>query len=153
MAENCQGFIGNNREIDEGKDLPPEVLEQMYNSIKSEEIKMDEGDLYESELVTFAGAKIAGWLEKVREHKSFDVTSLRSGSGGHVILTSIHHTLPWRSSLCLDPARYATRPNARRVEPMYTLRGTSTGSCSRRMECFIISTRRPTRTARTRAAF
>ncbi|KAJ8600739.1 hypothetical protein CTAYLR_003918 [Chrysophaeum taylorii] len=59
------GFITNNRGInDDDGDLPEELLRSLYAGVKDEEIKMDEGDLYESELITYMGARKAGWLEK-----------------------------------------------------------------------------------------
>ena len=58
------GFVSNNRGIDNDKDLPSSLLENMFDAIKNEEIHMDEGDLYESQLVTYMGARKAGWLEK-----------------------------------------------------------------------------------------
>ena len=42
----------------------------MYNNIKSEEIKMEDKDLFESEVVTFAGAAHAGFLDKARNSQS-----------------------------------------------------------------------------------
>lgn len=60
-----QAFVLNNRGIDEGdRDVPEELLRALYDGVKREEIKMDEGDLYESELITYMGARKAGWLEK-----------------------------------------------------------------------------------------
>ncbi|CAM9688947.1 unnamed protein product [Chrysoparadoxa australica] len=57
-------FISNNRGIDDGKDLPPEMLEGMYTRIKTNEIRMDEGDMFESEVITFVAPKMSGWLKK-----------------------------------------------------------------------------------------
>lgn len=58
-------FILNHRGIDEGdRDISEELLRALYDGIKRKEIKMDEGDLYESELITYMGARKAGWLEK-----------------------------------------------------------------------------------------
>ena len=37
----AQGFINNNRGIDEDKDLPSEMLAAIYKNIKSREIKND----------------------------------------------------------------------------------------------------------------
>ena len=61
----AQGFINNNRGIDEDKDLPSEMLAAIYKNIKSREIKNDM-IMCESENATFNGARIAGWLDKVR---------------------------------------------------------------------------------------
>lgn len=50
----------------QGKDLPVEMLTGLYRRIKEEEIKMDEGDMYESEVVTFMGA--TRWISLSRRH-------------------------------------------------------------------------------------
>ena len=58
-------FVANNRGIgDDGDDLPEDLLRELYEGVRKNEIKMDDGDLYESELITFMGARKAGWLEK-----------------------------------------------------------------------------------------
>ena len=68
------GFVSNNRGIDAGgADLPRALLEALYDGVKREEIKMDEGDLYESELITYMGARKAGWLEKCNDKGLFSV--------------------------------------------------------------------------------
>lgn len=59
-----QGFITNNRGINNGNDIDEEVLKDMFKRIQSNEIRMDESDLYESEVITFIGARHAGWLQK-----------------------------------------------------------------------------------------
>jgi hypothetical protein len=46
------------------QDLPREVLEGMYARLRAGEIRMDEGDMYESEVVTFVAPKQSGWLKK-----------------------------------------------------------------------------------------
>ena len=40
----------NNRGIDDGKDVPEEVLRDLYESVGREEITMNVSDLYESEV-------------------------------------------------------------------------------------------------------
>lgn len=60
----CDSFVENNRSVVDEEELPEELLRTLYCGIRSEEIKMDDGDLYESELITFIGARKAGWLEK-----------------------------------------------------------------------------------------
>ncbi|KAG5182159.1 hypothetical protein JKP88DRAFT_349040 [Tribonema minus] len=74
-------FCNNNRGIDQGKDLPKELLdgmyarsrqydlpkellEGMYARLRQNEIRMDEGDMFESEVITFVAPKISGWLRK-----------------------------------------------------------------------------------------
>ncbi|CAB1113426.1 unnamed protein product [Ectocarpus sp. CCAP 1310/34] len=57
-------FVKNNRGIDQGKDPAKELLEGMYRRIKASEIRMDEGDMYESEVITFVAPKKSGWLKK-----------------------------------------------------------------------------------------
>jgi len=61
---NVEQFILNNRAIDQGKDLPRELLVGMYNRIQDREIRMDECDMYESEDPAFAAPKLSGWLKK-----------------------------------------------------------------------------------------
>lgn len=58
------GFIRNNRGINNGGDLDQAVLSDMFNRIKTREIRMEDADLFESEVVTFIGARRAGWLQK-----------------------------------------------------------------------------------------
>lgn len=53
-------FVGTNRGIDDGHDLPREFLEALYDSIVSEGIKM-EG---EGEILLFQGADRKGWIRK-----------------------------------------------------------------------------------------
>ncbi|CAM9597433.1 unnamed protein product, partial [Discosporangium mesarthrocarpum] len=57
-------FISNNRSIDQGNDLPRELLEGMFDRVKEAEIRMDEGDMFESEVITFVAPKMSGWLKK-----------------------------------------------------------------------------------------
>ena len=76
----AQGFISNNRGIDEDKDLPSEMLAAIYKNIKSREIKNDM-IMCESENATFNGARIAGWLDKVRRARRHRRTGRRSGGG------------------------------------------------------------------------
>lgn len=57
-------FIRNNRGINQGKDVDREILEKLYNDIKESEIRMDEGDMYENEVVAFMAPTKSGWLQK-----------------------------------------------------------------------------------------
>lgn len=57
-------FIRNNRGINQGKDMPKEILEGLYNSVRDDEIRMDEADMYESEVVAFMAPTKSGWLSK-----------------------------------------------------------------------------------------
>jgi len=57
-------FVRNNREIDGGRDLPREMLESLYESIGRSEIRMQEEDMYESDVVTFVAPRMSGWLHK-----------------------------------------------------------------------------------------
>jgi cytohesin len=50
--------------INQGKDLDADMVEQLYNRIKTNEIKMGEADMYESEVVTFMAPTRSGWLYK-----------------------------------------------------------------------------------------
>ena len=63
-----QGFLNNNRGIDEGGDINPFILEQLYLEIQENEIRMNESDMYESDVVTFIAPKLAGWLHKKCEN-------------------------------------------------------------------------------------
>ncbi|CAM9279518.1 unnamed protein product, partial [Laminaria digitata] len=49
---------------DQGLDPPKALLEGMYRRVKESEIRMDEGDMYESEVITFVAPKKSGWLKK-----------------------------------------------------------------------------------------
>ena len=44
-------FIANNRGIDDGNDVPSDHLSALYQRILSDEIKMDDSDMFESEVV------------------------------------------------------------------------------------------------------
>jgi cytohesin len=57
-------FIKNNRGINQGKDIPSEILITLYNSVKENEIRMEETDMYESEVVAFMAPTKSGWLSK-----------------------------------------------------------------------------------------
>eukprot|EP00903_Cladosiphon_okamuranus_P016855 g15543.t2 len=57
-------FVRNHRGIDQGNDPARELLEGMYRRVKANEIRMDEGDMYESEVITFVAPKKSGWLKK-----------------------------------------------------------------------------------------
>ena len=58
------GFLANNRGINDGADIPPDVLEGVFNDIRDNEIRMNEGDQWEGEVVTFMAPNKAGWLSK-----------------------------------------------------------------------------------------
>mmetsp|Transcript_14991 Transcript_14991/g.22554 ORF Transcript_14991/g.22554 Transcript_14991/m.22554 type:complete len:436 (-) Transcript_14991:7-1314(-) len=60
-------FVRNNRGINQGQDIPREVLEKLYNSVKENEIRMDDVDMYESEVVAFMAPTKSGWLHKKTE--------------------------------------------------------------------------------------
>jgi hypothetical protein len=57
-------FIRNNRGINNGHDLPPQLLTTLYNNVKRKEIRMREGDMYESSLTPFVVPRHSGWLAK-----------------------------------------------------------------------------------------
>ena len=57
-------FIRNNRGINNGQDVPQELLETLYKSVKEDEIRMDEADMYESEVVAFMAPTKSGWIFK-----------------------------------------------------------------------------------------
>eukprot|EP00612_Vaucheria_litorea_P008336 CAMPEP_0171470342 /NCGR_PEP_ID=MMETSP0946-20130122/104_1 /TAXON_ID=109269 /ORGANISM="Vaucheria litorea, Strain CCMP2940" /LENGTH=1032 /DNA_ID=CAMNT_0011999727 /DNA_START=62 /DNA_END=3160 /DNA_ORIENTATION=+ len=63
-------FCNNNRGIDQGRNLPRKMLEDMYMRIQANEIRMDEGDMFESEIITFVAPKMSGWLKK-RSNRMF----------------------------------------------------------------------------------
>jgi hypothetical protein len=44
--------------------MPEELLEELYRRIQTNEIKMSDGDMYESEVVTFMAPTRSGWLSK-----------------------------------------------------------------------------------------
>ena len=54
-------LVGNAKSL---QDLPKELLEGMYARLKACEIRMDEGDMFESEVITFVAPKLSGWLKK-----------------------------------------------------------------------------------------
>eukprot|EP01137_Pigoraptor_chileana_P023429 Opistho-2@89685 len=60
------GFIRNNRGINDGKDLPREFLEALYDGIRNEEIKKPADEEEGSDLwyVTFFNPEREGWLTK-----------------------------------------------------------------------------------------
>lgn len=60
-------FIRNNRGINQGKDVDRKLLEELYYSIKNNEIRMDDTDMYESEVIAFMAPTKSGWLEKKAE--------------------------------------------------------------------------------------
>lgn len=53
-------FIRNNRGINQGEDVGKEILERLYKDIKENEIRMDEGDMYENEVVAFMAPTKSG---------------------------------------------------------------------------------------------
>ena len=57
-------FVSNNRGIDRGKDPPRQLLEDLYRSIKANQIKMSDGNAVESDVVTFMAPVMQGWLSK-----------------------------------------------------------------------------------------
>lgn len=58
-------WMNNNRGINAGDDVPSQVQEDIYNQIKADQIKMQEGDQWEGEVVTFMAPKKSGWLSKM----------------------------------------------------------------------------------------
>eukprot|EP00616_Rhizochromulina_sp_CCMP1243_P012533 CAMPEP_0118977248 /NCGR_PEP_ID=MMETSP1173-20130426/20888_1 /TAXON_ID=1034831 /ORGANISM="Rhizochromulina marina cf, Strain CCMP1243" /LENGTH=686 /DNA_ID=CAMNT_0006927331 /DNA_START=33 /DNA_END=2093 /DNA_ORIENTATION=+ len=58
------GFLRNNKGIDDGKDVPEETLCIYYQRIKDDEIRMNEGDQWEGDVVTFMAPNKTGWLSK-----------------------------------------------------------------------------------------
>ena len=58
-------FVSNNRGIDQGRDMPAEVLQGVYRRIKADPIRMDEDDMFESEVSTFVAPLRSGWLGKL----------------------------------------------------------------------------------------
>jgi len=73
IAENkkmtMEGFIRNNQGINNGKDIRREVLVELFQKIKKEEVRMNEGDQWEGEVVTFMAPNKSGWLQK-KNHSS-----------------------------------------------------------------------------------
>jgi len=59
-----EDFVRNNRGINGGQDLPRKLLTGLYHSIKRHEMRMKEGDMWESNSLTFMAPRISGWLEK-----------------------------------------------------------------------------------------
>lgn len=57
-------FIRNNRGINQGQDVPKDVLEALYLSVQQDEVRMEETDMYESEVVAFMAPTKSGWLHK-----------------------------------------------------------------------------------------
>jgi hypothetical protein len=53
-------FIRNNRGINSGQDVPREILEKLYFDIKENEIRMDESDMYENEVLAFIAPTKSG---------------------------------------------------------------------------------------------
>jgi hypothetical protein len=67
------GFVRNNKGINNGKDIARAVLEDLFTKIKQREIRMNEGDQWEGEVVTFMAPNKSGWLDKLNHG-----TALRS---------------------------------------------------------------------------
>lgn len=59
-----EAFVRNNREINNGKDLPRELLVGLYQSVKRKEMRMREGDMYDSSFLPFVAPRLSGWLAK-----------------------------------------------------------------------------------------
>jgi len=57
-------FLSNNRGIDQGKDLPVKMMTELYNQIKSNEIKLDPEGSHHGEARTFLALDKEGWLKK-----------------------------------------------------------------------------------------
>jgi brefeldin A-inhibited guanine nucleotide-exchange protein len=53
-------FIRNNRGINQGQDVGRDILERLYRDIKGDEIRMDEGDMYENEVIAFMAPTKSG---------------------------------------------------------------------------------------------
>jgi hypothetical protein len=70
-------FLHNNRGIDEGQDIDAAYLEALYTRIKSNEIRMNEMDQFESENVAFMAPKLSSWLLK----KSSNTVGSKIGLG------------------------------------------------------------------------
>ena len=60
-----QDFIANNRGINDQDNLSESFLEELYQSILKEEIKMDPESLRYGEVVTFCNPDVEGWLGKL----------------------------------------------------------------------------------------
>ena len=56
-------FLNQNRGINSGKDLPQDMLEAIYRSIKGEPFKFPD-ETYDDLMYTFFSPKHEGWLEK-----------------------------------------------------------------------------------------
>jgi cytohesin len=61
-------FVKNNRGINAGQDIPRELLVTLYHSVKENEIRMEETDMYESEVIAFMAPTKSGWLTKQTEN-------------------------------------------------------------------------------------
>lgn len=58
-------FVKNNRGINDGIDVPRQLLEILYLRVKNEEIKMDVADMLESDVSAFIAPRMAGYLLKL----------------------------------------------------------------------------------------
>ena len=56
--------------IDDGQDIPIAMLAAIFQEISEDEIRMNEGDQWEGEVVTFMAQNKAGWLSK-QNHGGF----------------------------------------------------------------------------------
>jgi Sec7-like guanine-nucleotide exchange factor len=94
IAENkkmtMDGFVRNNKGINNGKDMPRELLEDLFRKIKTHEIKMNEGDQWEGEVVTFMAPNKSGWLDKMN-HSAMR-SSAQTDRMNHSAMRSSAHT-------------------------------------------------------------
>jgi cytohesin len=68
--QTLESFISMNRGIDQGKDLPPELLTDLFNSISASPFKLPEEEAGLS--YTFFNPERAGWLQKEGgQHKTW----------------------------------------------------------------------------------
>lgn len=59
----CEQFVKQNRGINSGKDLPQEVLELIFKSIKEEPFQIPD-ESYDDLMYTFFSPQMEGWLWK-----------------------------------------------------------------------------------------
>ena len=59
----CEQFVGQNRGINSGKDLPRDILELIYKNIKEEPFKIPD-ETYDDLMYTFFAPEKEGWLLK-----------------------------------------------------------------------------------------
>ena len=53
-------FVRNNRGINQGQDVDRSILEALYRDIKENEIRMDDNDMYENEVIAFMAPTKSG---------------------------------------------------------------------------------------------